>query len=187
VDEPLVVVSYDPRWPGTFELLRDRASAALRDLEVTIEHVGSTAVPGLAGKPVIDLDVAVHSADEIDVALDRLEAVGYRRDARKFEVPDGLVAPLWPEGEQRHHLYIVVAQSGRSHERILFRDYLRTHSEVARRYGDVKQRLAQKFSDDWVAYNDAKSTTVAEILQAAKREGRTQREHHQHAQHCQPL
>ena len=73
---PIVIVDYDPAWPLEFEQVRDRASAALGDVALAIEHVGSTAVPGLAAKPVIDLVVVVEP-DRVQDAIERLSAIGY--------------------------------------------------------------------------------------------------------------
>jgi GrpB-like predicted nucleotidyltransferase (UPF0157 family) len=111
--EQLVILAYDPRWPREFERLRQRALTVLGDLAVGVEHVGSTAVPGLAGKPVIDLDIVVSSPEDVAVAFDRLATVGYEREGRSGVVAavDGLTAAHWPRGERRHHLYIVVLRA----------------------------------------------------------------------------
>src|SRR5262249_54222861 len=95
--------------------------------------------------------------------LDRLEAVGYRRDGRDLMVED-LVAPRWPDGEKRHHLYLVIEGSDRNRERTAFRDFLRSHAEQAKRYGDLKRRLARDHSRDWDAYAEGKSAMVAQLL-----------------------
>ena len=129
-----------------FEGLRDRALAALGDVALTIEHVGSTAVPGLAAKPVIDIDVIVRSGHDVQAALVRLETIGYRHAERQDGLPTDLVAPLWPIGERRHHLYVIVEGSQRHRERIAFREYLRSHPAKARRYGDLKRKLARSLS-----------------------------------------
>jgi GrpB-like predicted nucleotidyltransferase (UPF0157 family) len=77
VGEPVLICEYDPRWPEQFEAIRVRLAEALGELPVTIEHVGSTAVPGLAAKPIIDIDVVVRSQDDVEAAIDRLEPIGY--------------------------------------------------------------------------------------------------------------
>jgi GrpB-like predicted nucleotidyltransferase (UPF0157 family) len=115
-----------------FERLRDRIRAVL-GTSVAIEHVGSTAVPGLAAKPVIDLDVIVSSEAEVAKVAEALHVVGYDRDGRSLDIP-GLVALGWPAGEPRHHLYILVKGSTLQHERIAFRDHLRSNPEDAARY-----------------------------------------------------
>jgi len=74
---PIVIVDYDPAWSGQFEILRRRIAKTLGDLVARIEHVGSTAVPGLAAKPIIDLDVLLASPDDMPAAVDRLASIGY--------------------------------------------------------------------------------------------------------------
>jgi GrpB-like predicted nucleotidyltransferase (UPF0157 family) len=101
VSEPLVVSDYDPEWPVMFERLRDRIRTVL-GTSVAIEHVGSTAFPGLAAKPVIDLDVIVCSEAEVPRVAEALRSLRYNREGRSLEIP-GLVALGWPASEPRHH------------------------------------------------------------------------------------
>jgi len=75
--QPIVIVDYDPSWPGQFEMLQCRIAKALGDVAARIEHVGSTAVPGLAAKPIIDLDVLLPSTNDLPAAIDRLASLGY--------------------------------------------------------------------------------------------------------------
>ena len=142
--EPLVVCPYDPQWRREFERLRDRAWSVVGDLAIGVEHVGSTAVLGLAAKPVVDLDVIVRNRGDVDHALARLATLGYERDGRSGLVADieGLAAPRWPLGERRHHLYVVVAGSRVQRDRLAFRDYLRSHPQQVQRYAELKQRAA---------------------------------------------
>jgi GrpB-like predicted nucleotidyltransferase (UPF0157 family) len=167
--EPLVIHAYDPGWPGEFERLRQRALTVLGDLALAIEHVGSTAIPGLAGKPVIDLDIVVSSPEDVTVALDRLATVGYEREGRSGVVAtvDGLTAMHWPPGERRHHLYIVIAGSRIHLERLAFRDYLRAHPEQTQRYGDLKLHAAHDAAGDWERYAQLKQEFVRRVLRAA--------------------
>jgi GrpB-like predicted nucleotidyltransferase (UPF0157 family) len=164
--EPLVISAYDPRWPLMFGELRDRASDALRELAVSIEHVGSTAVPGLAAKPVIDLDAVVAAFDDVREALDRLAALGYEPGGRSGTVTTipGLAAPRWPRGERRHHLYVVVDGSAVHRERIAFRDYLRAHPAEMRRYAELKARAARDSGQDQERYSRAKHEYVQRVL-----------------------
>lgn len=167
--EQLVIRAYDPSWPFEFERLRDRALAVLGDITVAVEHVGSTAVPGLAAKPVIDLDVVVASGDHVETALGRLAALGYERAGRGGVVAtvEGLAAPRWPHGERRHHLYVVVAGSRVHRERLAFRDYLRKHAEQAQHYAELKVRMARDGGGDWERYTQLKHEFVQRTLRAA--------------------
>jgi GrpB-like predicted nucleotidyltransferase (UPF0157 family) len=166
--EPVVVVDYDPEWPRDFERLRARAAAALGDMALSIEHVGSTAVPGMVAKPVIDLDVIVRSSLDVSIAIERLRSVGYEHEGDLGVL--GREAFQWPAGEPRHHLYVCAADSDALRNHLLFRDYLRSHPDAAERYGDVKRKAAREFGDDRQGYFEAKRAVGEEILDAAQQE-----------------
>jgi GrpB-like predicted nucleotidyltransferase (UPF0157 family) len=165
--DPVVVVDYDPHWVQTFRKLRDHITKSLGNLPYSIDHVGSTSIPGAAAKPIIDIDVVLKSSNDMPKAIKALESAGYRHlgdlgvvGREAFERPSGLPA---------HHLYVVV-QGGREHGRHLrFRDYLRSHPEEAARYSALKKSLARKFREDREAYTDAKTVFVQDILRRAPR------------------
>lgn len=163
--DPIVVVDYDPGWPREFERLRDRAARTLGDVLERIEHVGSTAVPGLAAKPVIDLDVVVRTTSDVPIAITRLALIGYTHEGDKGIT--GREAFLWPPGEQRHHLYLCVEGSDALRNHLAFRDYLRSHPEAAQRYAEAKRSAAARFPDDREGYAEAKRVAGEEILTAA--------------------
>src|SRR4051812_15415298 len=104
MSEPVVLVDYDPDWPIVFARLRDRLRNCLGDLEVVIEHIGSTAIPGVAAKPIIDMDVAVATDADVAIAIKRIETLGYvhRGD---LGIP-GREAMQPPQDLPRHHLYV---------------------------------------------------------------------------------
>jgi len=162
--EPVIVVEYDPIWPRIFEDLRAPLVAALGDLAVTIEHFGSTAVPGLAAKPVIDLDLVVHAAD-LPAAITRLAALGYVHQGDLGI--SGREAFISPSQKPKHHLYACPLDSDELRRHLSFRDYLLTHPEVARDYGNLKKAAALRFRDDRAAYVAAKSRFVEEVLRRA--------------------
>ena len=159
----IVIVEYDPAWPAEFVRLRDRAEAALGDLAVAIEHVGSTAVPGLPAKDLIDLVAVVESDDDVPEAIARLEAIGY--EARGNLGVEGREAFWWPEGEKRHHLYVSPMTSAELQAQVAFRDLLRTDPVVAQDYVALKRELAARFGDDRNAYTNGKT----EFIEAALR------------------
>ena len=168
---PVIVVDYDPAWPQLFEQLRDRVVAALGDLVVAVEHVGSTAVPGLPAKPIIDLDVVIPAIADLPAAIERLATLGYvhRGD---LGIP-GREAFSRPPDTPPHHLYVCARDSAELRRHLLFRDYLRAHPEDARAYGALKRQLAARFRDDREAYTEAKTAFVADILRrGARGEGR---------------
>lgn len=161
----IVVVDYDPSWPLTFASLRAPVWDAVRDVALAVEHVGSTAVPGLAAKPIIDIDVIVSARAEIRAAVDRLAAVGYVHQGNlgiegreAFESPAGLPA---------HHLYVCVQGSAAPLNHLTLRDYLRGHPDRAAAYGQLKKQLAAQFPTDIDKYVAGKTDFVLATLRAA--------------------
>ena len=161
----ITVVDYDPAWPQFFERLRRELLAVVGDIALAVEHVGSTAVPGLAAKPVIDIDVVVASRAELSVLIDRLAGSGYVHqgdlgiDGR--EAFENRGAPI------AHHLYGCLRDSIALENHLAVREYLRKHAPAAREYGALKQRLAQQFPCDTAAYLDDKTRFILEILRGA--------------------
>lgn len=126
-----MVTAYDPRWPALFEALRDRADAALTGVAHVTEHVGSTAVPGLDAKPIIDLDVVVPDKAAARAAVKALADAGWQHEGDL-----GITGreAFQPHGDAvYHHLYVVVAGSRPHRDHIDLRDFLRTHPAHAAR------------------------------------------------------
>jgi GrpB-like predicted nucleotidyltransferase (UPF0157 family) len=155
--DPIVIIDYSPAWPLEFERLRDRAAAAVGDIVIAIEHVGSTAVPGLAAKPVIDLVIVVEP-DDLQAAIDRLRAIGYIHQGNLGV--EGREAFGVPEGEPRHHLYVSPIDSEELRAQVAFRDRLRADPVLANEYEALKRELARRFRNDRVGYTDAKTAFV---------------------------
>lgn len=161
---PLVVVDYDESWPLQFEEIARSIRAAVPDARV--EHVGSTAVPGLAAKPVIDVDVVVASAEQVPEAIERLRSLGYVHQGDKG-IP-GREAFMWPRGARPHHVYVVVEGGEPLADHVDFRDHLRRNPAAAGEYAALKRRLAQLHADDALAYGEAKTELVTRILAEAR-------------------
>lgn len=168
----VVIVEYDPRWSRIFEEEAARVAEVLsKDLVVSVEHFGSTAVPGLAAKPIVDLLVSVHSLVEAkQVAVSPLEELGY---AYWFDNPDPqrmfFVKGLLPNSPRTHHIHIIESDSI-LRERLLFRDYLRAHPDEASRYAQLKRHLAQQFPIDREAYTSGKTEYVQSVMQKVRQE-----------------
>ncbi|PTX97882.1 GrpB family protein [Opitutus sp. ER46] len=175
------VVPYDPAWPGRFEaeraFLRERFPG---DLITRIEHFGSTAVPGLAAKPVIDLLVGVRSLARTQVEIaPMLESLGYDYFWRATHGDAGPPFYAWfikrdAAGQRTHHLHFVEPHF-EHWDRLLFRDYLRQHPETAAAYAALKLRLAAEFPDDRVRYTREKTAFVVAVTNQARAEVRNQR------------
>jgi GrpB-like predicted nucleotidyltransferase (UPF0157 family) len=158
----VVVVEYDPGWPKAFEGLHSRVWAAVSDVALSVEHVGSTSVPGLAAKPIIDISVVVREKLDVPAAISRLATLGYVH--RGNLGIDGREAFDCPEGLPIHNLYLCPHNSPALANHLAVRDYLRTHPEAATEYGELKKRLAKEFPDDIDSYIDGKTDMLLSIL-----------------------
>jgi GrpB-like predicted nucleotidyltransferase (UPF0157 family)/chloramphenicol 3-O-phosphotransferase len=162
--QPLVVVDYEAEWPTRFEEIAAPIRRALGEIVVTVDHVGSTSVEGLVAKPVIDVDVVVHSNQELPVAIEQLRQLGYIYQGNKGIF--GQEAFWWPPETPAHHLYVVVEGTKPHVDHIRFRDYLRHHPEVAHEYAELKRRLAQQHRYDREAYTNGKTAFITRVLAA---------------------
>ena len=160
-----VVVPYDPTWADRFETLRSRIWEGVRDIAVSIEHVGSTAVIGLAAKPIIDMTVVVGSRADVPIAIERLGKLGY--DHRGDLGIPGRETFLAPADLPAHHLYLCAQGSTALANHLTVRDCLRTHPEAARLYGALKEHFAVQFRDDIDGYVEAKTEFLISILAQA--------------------
>jgi GrpB-like predicted nucleotidyltransferase (UPF0157 family) len=176
---PILIVPYDERWPAEFERIGTALRAALGELALRIDHIGSTAVPGLAAKDVIDVQVTVAVLDAAAIAP-ALAPLGYalREDITRDHVPPGWTddPAEWrklyfraPAGQRRTHLH--VRQAGRANQRyaLLFRDFVRAASVTAAAYAQVKEALARLHPEDEDAYYDVKDPVCDIIVDAAAR------------------
>jgi GrpB-like predicted nucleotidyltransferase (UPF0157 family) len=164
-DEPIVVVPYDTRWPEEFQRIAGRLRSLLGPVATRIDHVGSTAVPGLAAKPVIDIQVSVASIEPELAFVGPLETYGlhYQR-----ENPDRTKRFfLGRDGERRFHVHVRREGSIDEQLNLLFRDYLRVHPADAQEYAEAKRALAERFRNDREGYVHAKEPTVWSLLQRA--------------------
>src|SRR6266536_4152019 len=161
-DQPVYIADYDSRWSDCFESLRDQIVGVLGALAVQIEHVGSTAVPALAAKPVIDIDVVVGSMADLPSVAAKLRPLGYQPQGDLGVA--GREAFTTPEGAPPHHLYVCAVDSPELARHIAFRDFLRAHPDAARDYAELKRCLASRFRNDRTAYTEAKTTFIEHVL-----------------------
>lgn len=178
VSDGIIIADYDPGWPAMFEEERARLQEAIGEWAADIQHVGSTAVPGLAAKPIIDIAVHLHSLIDGFKCITPLVELGYDC-LGEFGIPDRIYfrkttdTPLpgqraGLEGIGRtHQIHMYPLNHDQFAKHILFRDYLRAHADAAREYEALKRELAVRHAGDIEAYADAKSDFVQTILRSA--------------------
>ena len=166
----IVVSDYDPNWPALFEQESTRIKRALGSFTSAIEHIGSTAVPGLPSKPIIDLLVGVPSLEEAKRrCIAPLEALAYTYMPEYASwLPGELFFRKGPPGPWTHHLHMMEPSDARWETRLVFRDYLRAHPEAAGAYANIKRALAASSKDDIAAYRTGKDIFVEETTAKAR-------------------
>jgi len=159
----IAVEPYDPEWPAAFERIKDWLWPQVSDLALDIVHVGSTSVPGLAAKPIIDFAIVMESYDIFPALKARLESLGYRHEGDRG-IPTREVFKGGPSGFMEYHMY-VCPQDGPEYCRgLLFRDWLREHDGDRDAYADLKRKNAERYPHDIDAYIEGKSDFVEGIL-----------------------
>lgn len=167
MDEPIRIVAYDPAWPARFEQERLALEAAIGDWAVGgIHHIGSTAVPGLDAKPIIDVLVGVESLAASRACFDPLAALDYLYAPYLVEEMHWFCKPH--PSRRTHHLHLVPERSARFRDELAFRDLLRSNPAAAKEYAALKRRLAARFERDRDAYTEAKSSFIQGILKTAR-------------------
>lgn len=164
----VVLSEYDPRWPRLFEQERAAILKALGPRVVGIEHIGSTAVPGLGAKPILDIMVAVRDLKrDFPAILKPLHRIGYEYVPR----PDFFESRFCCQGQwgpSTRHLHVTELGSAFWNEKLLFRDYLRHHPESAAEYYRLKRALAARYAENRSAYTDAKASFIYSVLERAR-------------------
>jgi GrpB-like predicted nucleotidyltransferase (UPF0157 family) len=171
---PVILLPYDPAWPDVFERERRLLAEVFRDTDATIEHVGSTAIPGLGAKPVIDIMVGLPHLREAETRIEELERLGYEYvPQHEARLPDRRYFRKALNGGQPYHLHAVVRNGTFWCRLLIFRDHLRRHPDVAADYLALKRRLAGAYGADRLGYAEAKDSFVAAVVAAAEHDSRT--------------
>lgn len=165
-DPAVWIVDYDPAWPQQATLELARIGAALGAIAVRLEHVGSTSVPGLAAKPIVDLQVSVTALEPHSAYVEPLERAGYLFVPFP-DSPDYHFFGKPPERPRTHHLHVCEAGSHEELRHLAVRDYLRADRAEAERYEAVKRESARRHPGDRVAYMEGKDAYVEELEQRA--------------------
>lgn len=164
VDEPIILVEPDPRWPALYASEAERVRGALGDLATRIEHVGSTAVPGLVGKPIVDLLVGVRSLDEGRAVTPRLVALGYE-DFGEIFIP----GRLYLRRRGPPHFNVAIAEEGGTFftAQLAVRDYLRAHPDEVKAYADEKRQAYAHGARLFSTYSRRKNEFVTALVARA--------------------
>ncbi len=168
---PVVIVDYDPRWPAMYEEERQSVLNATGHLIVAMEHIGSTAVPGLGAKPIIDLMAAVHGLADAEKCIESLKTVGYEHVAEYNEImPERRYFHKGPPERRTHHLHMVELTGDFWRRHLLFRDYLRGHPKEAQEYYRLKKELSARYGRDREGYTEAKTSFIESVMAKAQAE-----------------
>ena len=164
---------HNPKWVKLFEEEKQLLERTFGDTILAIEHIGSTAIPGIPAKPIIDINIGVKSLDVARSMKEKFEKLGYEH--RPF-VPGKTKDDLkWqelyvkgPETRRTHHVHVTVFESNYWKNDLLFRDFLRKNHKRAKQYAELKEQLAQKHADDRETYTKSKEQFINETLAMAK-------------------
>ena len=166
------VVDYNPEWPRLYAAEEARILVAIGPWVSRIEHVGSTAIPGLAAKPILDILVGLRKLDDAPRCIPRMEGLGYEYVPEyEKELPMRRYFRKGPRENRTHHVYMV--EDGRDFwvAHLRFRDFLRDHPDDARRYELLKRELVARFENDREAYTASKAEFIKTMLSKAAEAG----------------
>jgi len=168
------LVRHNPKWRQNFEREQKKIRKVFGWDALEIQHVGSTAIPGILAKPIIDIALIVPSLQKAKRYVKKLQAINYelkKNDTRK----ERLFFTKGPEEKRTHYLHVGEIGSGYAEGMILFRDYLCNHKNAAKKYSELKEKLAQKYQNRREIYATKKEKLIKEIIKKAKKFLRTKK------------
>ena len=171
---PVEVFDHDPQWPRIFDREKKLILKALGNKAISIEHIGSTSVPGLGAKPIIDIMVGVRLLSDAKRCIRTLERIGYEYVPELEDlIPERRYFRKGPNKPNKHyHLHMVEYDGELWKNHLLFRDYLRTHPQTASEYFTLKKQLAVKYRLNREGYTDAKASFITSVISKADSERR---------------
>jgi GrpB-like predicted nucleotidyltransferase (UPF0157 family) len=161
---PVIIVDYDPRWPAIFMAESELLLSTIGSSIIQIDHIGSTAVPGLGAKPIIDILASMESQEVADASLPALGGIGYTDVTPEPEEPDWFYCLGKPPHSVGYHLHLVKHGSAHWRKHLVFRDILRQDQHVACEYLELKKNLASKYRNNRMAYTDSKAEFIERTL-----------------------
>ena len=169
VGHPVIIADYNPQWPVQYEEEKERILGLIGHKVLGIEHVGSTAVPGLGAKPIIDIMVAVGHLADAEECIELLPGIGYEYvPPSEVGIPERRYFRKGTPEVRTHHIHMVELTSDFWERLLLFRDFLRTHPDVAQQYYQLKKGLAAKYGSDREGYTEAKTSFIEPVVARAR-------------------
>ncbi len=170
----VIIVDYNPRWPILYEEEKYHILEIIGHKVISIEHIGSTAVPGLGGKPIIDIIAGVYQSTDADECVPVLQDLDYKDVMPQPEETDWYycLSKVYPRENvklKNYHLHLVKFMSDHWEKHLLFRDFLRAHPDVAQRYYELKKKLAVEYGSNRIGYTDAKTSFIESVISQARR------------------
>jgi GrpB-like predicted nucleotidyltransferase (UPF0157 family) len=159
----IIVQPYDEMWKQDFISISNEIRDALGELALRIEHVGSTSVPGLSAKPVIDIDVVIRDDSMLEEVVSRLAKIGYQHEGNLGIAGREAFGYEGKEHLKEHHLYVCPEDSPELKRHIAFRDYLRSHPDAVQEYSRIKEEAASLYPYDIDQYIGHKSPVIEKI------------------------
>jgi GrpB-like predicted nucleotidyltransferase (UPF0157 family) len=169
--DTFIILPYNPNWKAEFERIRDYLMEQIGDLVLEIKHVGSTSVPCLAAKPIIDLIAVMDSYDVFPSIVSRLEKAGFQHEGDGGIQGREAFSRLPPDDFMDYHFYVCPKDSEESRRQTIFRNALLNSKETAYEYGKLKMRLIDEASGDRVFYTNAKTDFILGVINKAIQEG----------------
>lgn len=154
---------YDPRWPVEFARESARVASVLGDVLFAIHHIGSTAIPGIRAKPIIDILAVVSDVSALDGRVEKMESLGYEAMGEFGMVGRRYFRKDDAAGNRTHQIHAFQLGSPQIHRHLAFRDFMRAHPDCAERYDTLKRRLAELHPSDVSGYTDGKDEFIAEM------------------------
>lgn len=161
------LVPHNPEWDELFQSEKKKLLGVMGEIVIDIQHVGSTALPTISAKPVIDIAVLVKSLKEVEKYVEKIEVLGYQK--KQENRPERLFFTKGPEENRIIYLHIGDESTDYIKDMINFRDYLIQNPTEAKRYAELKAGLAKKFADNREPYTAAKEKFVQEVVERAKK------------------
>jgi GrpB-like predicted nucleotidyltransferase (UPF0157 family) len=167
----LIILPYDPNWIFEFKRIQKYLLEHIGDIVLDIKHMGSTSIPGLAAKPIIDIIAVIESYDIFPEVISRLNKIGFQhqgdQDIKEREVFKRNIADDFMD----YHFYVCPKDSEENRRQTIFRNYLLNNKDVADEYGKLKMRLVEEVNGDRVLYTDSKTDFIFGVINKAIQEG----------------